>query len=79
MKVSNQFCKICLILPFGNLVLKAIKQFSVFFRVWCLNYKVTDHMFIFQGMVEAGLLKPITITWTPPQGHDVSSLNFIFI
>jgi len=23
-------------------------------------------------MVEAGVLKPITITWTPPAGFDVS-------
>ena len=29
-----------------------------------------------QGMVEAGLLKPVTITWTPPQGHDVSLVSY---
>lgn len=26
-----------------------------------------------QGMVEAGGLKPVTFTWTPPAGHDVSN------
>ena len=26
----------------------------------------------FQGMVEAGSKKPITVSWTPPKGHDVS-------
>ena len=27
-----------------------------------------------RGMVEAGALKPVTVTWTPPKGHDVSRL-----
>lgn len=27
-----------------------------------------------QGMVEAGGLKPVTFTWTPPTGHDVSTV-----
>ena len=31
-----------------------------------------------QGMVEAGAKKPITITWTPAAGFDVSSI-FIWI
>ena len=36
-------------------------------------HKIVLLILFFQGMVEAGLLKPITFTWTPPQGHDVSS------
>ena len=27
---------------------------------------------LLQGMVEAGMFKPIMITWLPPQGHNVS-------
>lgn len=33
----------------------------------------------FQGMVEAGGLKPVTFTWTPPAGHDVSNQRDAFI
>lgn len=35
--------------------------------------KVTQCLIILsdlQGMVEAGGLKPVTFTWTPPAGHD---------
>lgn len=32
-----------------------------------------------QGMVEAGGLKPVTFTWTPPAGHDVSNQRNAFI
>lgn len=31
-----------------------------------------------QGMVEAGGLKPVTFTWTPPAGHDVSNQGSFF-
>ena len=30
--------------------------------------------FSLQGMIEAGSKKPVTFTWTPPQGFDVSIL-----
>lgn len=30
-----------------------------------------------QGMVEAGGLKPVTFTWTPPAGHDVSNQTLV--
>lgn len=44
--------------------------------------KVTQCLIILsdlQGMVEAGGLKPVTFTWTPPAGHDVSNQRDAFI
>lgn len=36
----------------------------------CFKYEVL----VLQAMVEAGIKKPVVITWTPPQGHNVSPL-----
>ena len=34
---------------------------------------IVDILMIYlQGMVEAGVLKPVTVTWTPPPGFNVS-------
>ena len=65
------------------------REFSKINQFWCTLYnkllfpcKVTQCLIKLsdlQGMVEAGGLKPVTFTWTPPAGHDVSNQRNAFI